>query len=271
VTGLGAAALVSLLVAAPPDAASHPEEPAAESVKVTPVVTEPTDAPSGTPAPRRTVRIMPLGDSITSGNDDWSSDGYRRELGDRLAAAGLKYDFVGSLRAGTGADRDHEGHGGWTIDQVRAKINRWLVTYRPEVVLLNLGTNDMIKNVASEQAPARLSALLDAILGSSPDIRVVVAKVSPVPGTARPGWSPRLPKIAPRMVAYNGAIPAVVASKGPRASLVDMSRVSWADTKDGIHPTPAGYRQMADLWYQRLSTVLPGGDRWSAIAGTPYR
>ena len=52
-----------------------------------------------------TVRIMPLGDSITRGNDTFVSDeefdhGYRSYLWYKLNGGGYSVDFVGSLNIG---------------------------------------------------------------------------------------------------------------------------------------------------------------------------
>ncbi|MBS2964878.1 GDSL family lipase, partial [Actinocrinis puniceicyclus] len=66
------------------------------------------------------VRVMPLGDSITDGNQ--TPGGYRIGLWQRFVSAGYKVDFVGSLFNGpsTLGDHDHEGHSGWRIDQIDA-------------------------------------------------------------------------------------------------------------------------------------------------------
>ncbi|MFV3464754.1 GDSL-type esterase/lipase family protein, partial [Mycobacterium tuberculosis] len=89
--------------------------------------------------------------------------GYRPELFQKLTAAGLPTDFVGSLRNGTLSDRDHEGHSGWRIDEISARVDGWVDTFQPEVVLLMIGTNDMIQGYDVANAPARLGTLLDKI------------------------------------------------------------------------------------------------------------
>src|SRR3972149_290813 len=71
-------------------------------------------------------RIMPLGDSITAGKTSgvvgpkqWTA--YRKELYERLQAAGYQVDFVGSESNGSyfsGFDPQHEGHGGWRDDEI---------------------------------------------------------------------------------------------------------------------------------------------------------
>ncbi|HWH69765.1 MAG TPA: hypothetical protein VNT26_10290, partial [Candidatus Sulfotelmatobacter sp.] len=91
------------------------------------------------------VRIMPLGDSITSSIDGQAS--YRYWLWKRLQAAGFNVDFVGTLwGVGDGAsgiypdfDQDHEGHPGATTDDILNSISSWAAQDQPDVVLLLIG------------------------------------------------------------------------------------------------------------------------------------
>src|SRR3954463_4311363 len=87
------------------------------------------------------VRVMPLGDSITEGTQ--VPGGYRIGLWQRLSGGGYRIDYVGSQFNGPSSlpDHDHEGHPGWRIDQIDANIGGWLQTYRPQTVLLHIGTN----------------------------------------------------------------------------------------------------------------------------------
>ena len=102
------------------------------------------------------IKIMPLGDSITYGWGSASGGGYRLPLWNELRVHGAAIDFVGSQQNGPASfDRDHEGHPGWTINQIAEKVVNWLLTYQPQIVLLHIGTNDFIKNDHPAQAPAR--------------------------------------------------------------------------------------------------------------------
>src|SRR4051794_23956151 len=74
-------------------------------------------APASAAAPA-SLRLMPLGDSITWGVGSSSGNSYRGFLWNRLAAEGHTLDFVGSGRSGTMSDPDNEGHSGWRIDQI---------------------------------------------------------------------------------------------------------------------------------------------------------
>ena len=79
------------------------------------------------------IQIMPLGDSITRGSSSGVSDpdymvSYRKALRDLLVAEGYDVDFVGSQNEGSAvfSDSQHEGHGGWTADEIRDNIYAWL-------------------------------------------------------------------------------------------------------------------------------------------------
>jgi lysophospholipase L1-like esterase len=232
--------------------------PATTAPKATAVAGSPADAqpstrpvlstpvPPLTPVPERP-RIMALGDSITYGIGSTSRTGYRTALGARLTAAGVQYDLVGSQHSGSGAgDLDHEGHPGWRVDQVADRVDGWLAAARPDVVLLDIGTNDYVQAYRTGRAPKRLARLIDAILAASPTVRVVVAKLLVCIGADR----------AAGITALNAAIPDIAAEAGPRVTVADMSGISTDDTVDGLHPDDFGYRQMAALWFDALRPVL---------------
>jgi lysophospholipase L1-like esterase len=210
-----------------------------------PATIPPTGAPTTT-ATARPVRIMPLGDSITFGSGSSTKSSYRADLYRRLTAAGLDVDFVGSVRSGAGADVDHEGHPGWRIGQIAERVDGWLVEYRPDVVLLHIGTNDMRTDAKALGAAGRLSALIDQITVARPAARIFVARII---GAGDPATQARID-------AYNAAIPGIVASKGSRVRLVDLSTVGGADLADKLHPNDTGYARMSYLWNRALRRVL---------------
>jgi lysophospholipase L1-like esterase len=195
------------------------------------------------------VRVMPLGDSINDGTQ--VPGGYRIGLWQRFSSNGNRIDFVGSQfngPAGLG-DHDHEGHGGWRIDQIDANIVGWMRTFTPRTVLLHIGTNDVAQNRDLPNAPARLSALIDKITNTAPDTYVFVATII------------RFPGLDARVNAFNGAIPGIVQQKvnaGRRVHLVQMNpALTAADLIDGVHPTAGGYDKMATVWFNALRSV-PG-------------
>ena len=95
-----------------------------------------------------TTRILPLGDSITSG--EGAPGGYRGHLFTNLTSLGYNVDFLGNENNNPASssvanfDTSHEGHSGWRIDEIDRNIERWLdlIGLAPDVILVHIGTND---------------------------------------------------------------------------------------------------------------------------------
>lgn len=225
-------------------------------------VSGPVTGPAAAHATPKVVRIMPLGDSITRGGGQELGQyiGYRGKLQAYLkaGATGFRYNFVGSMSDKGAPDRNHEGHGGWTIDNLAAHIDGWMQTYQPDVVLLHAGTNNITKGDSPEVAAAKLQSLIAQIRSHSATTKIFVAKVI----------KSRDPSRQPRTNAYEALIPGVVAAAGPDVYLVDQSSVSGTDIYDWTHPNDFGYTKMAYNWYRALNTVI-GGDRWR-LPDSPY-
>lgn len=210
-------------------------------------------APHGSAqAHARTVRIMSLGDSITDGYN--VPGGYRVDLEDDLVAEGINFDFVGTLANGPAglAHKNHEGHNGFEIGQVSSRIDVWLAASEPDVVLLMIGTNDVLHGYGLATAPDRLAALLDEIQAARPHAKVFVASIPPLSGSAR----------GQQVRSYNSAIPDLVrsrASLGHSIAYIEIGGgLTTADLVDGVHPSAAGYSKIAALWDAALIPALAG-------------
>ena len=187
------------------------------------------------------LKIMPLGDSITYGDGDPGHGGYRTLLGTLLTGDGYQVDFVGSQQSGEGvtSDTDNEGHPGWRIPNIKNGIDSegWLETYQPDIILLHIGSNDL-RYGNEVYAPDNLSALLDDILVRLPETHIIVAQI--IPTRWGSDSNHRL---------YNDAIPGIVASKGEHVSMVDMRNIlSKSDFMTLYHPNIDGYDKMAYAW-----------------------
>ena len=198
------------------------------------------------------IKIMPLGDSITYGMGSSTEGGYRFQLWNDLRVRGFPIDFVGSLQSGPASfDRESEGHPGWTINQIAAQVINWLMTYRPHIILLHIGTNDFVRNDDPTQAPARLSQLLNLITTTLPGATVIVAQILPLPRSAR---------LNAEVVAYNATIPSIVqadVAQHKHVEYVDMYHaVPPSMLPDQIHPNDAGYALMAKVWLYALLPLL---------------
>ncbi len=194
------------------------------------------------------LRIMPLGDSNTHGNN--VPGGYRTNLKTLLPDINL----VGTLQNGPAGltDRDHEGHPGWRIDEIHANMMPWLKVHQPDQVLLLAGTNDIRLNYNLAQAPNRLSNLIQAITTELPDTDILVASLIPIQDSS----------MQQQVEIFNQAIPGVVQNlrdQGKKVHYVDMHTVlTSADLADNYHPTAEGYDAMGQKWAEAITAVTGG-------------
>ncbi|WP_328460487.1 ricin-type beta-trefoil lectin domain protein [Streptomyces sp. NBC_00448] len=228
----------------------------------------PASAPASAAAPA-TLRVMPLGDSITWGVGSSLGNGYRVPLRDALKAEGHPLDFVGSLQSGSMMDPDNEGHRGWRIDQIAGIADSVLSTYRPNVVTLMIGTNDLNQDYQVATAPDRLHALVDRITADVPGVTVLLASLIVSTNSVE----------EPYRTAFNQQVPAIAQAEqaaGKHVRFVDMSALTAADLSDALHPNDGGYQKMADAFDAGIQaadaagwigTPGPSGVVYSGIAG----
>ena len=212
-------------------------------------------------------RIMPLGDSITH------AAGWRMYLQDLLKKEGYTFRMVGGRndpRLAEGYWSNHGGCSGWTIgifprsEEFGGADVDW-VGSQPDVVLLELGTNDL--QWGNDQgAPERLSNLLDRIWKDLPDCLIIVAQITPFAAGGRVHDKTDGALLDPMVRAYNAAIPGLLASKvaaGKKAAVVDLhTRFDAArQLADKCHPNQAGHQLLAQLWFEAIQKqTIQGSD-----------
>jgi lysophospholipase L1-like esterase len=210
-------------------------------------------------------KIMPFGDSITQGYN--VAGGYRAPLF-HLALAGKRdITFVGSasdysvpMVDGVTFPKNHEGHGGYTIEGnngIAQFVGTSIPSYKPNIITLMIGTNDINGNNNVADAPNRLGKLLDAIAMRDANILVILAQIVP---TQSDGTNNTIKT-------YNAAMPNLVstrAAKGQHIVLVDMYGAFTKNANykqsyfgDNLHPNQTGYNLMADVWFEALGPYLP--------------
>ena len=193
---------------------------------------------------------MPLGSSSTVGTGSLATAGFRGPLEVLLADDRIAYDMVGSQQSGPPSlpDHDHEGHAGWTMVRMQPFIARWVTRQHPDVILLQVGTNDLITGTSAPVTARRLDTMLTTIRAAS-HAYVIVAGV----------WAP-LPAHALARAEYSRLASAVVSrhrTTHQATTFVDTSTLlTPTDLFDGLHPDQAGYRKIATLWQRAIRSYL---------------
>jgi Tfp pilus assembly protein PilX len=232
----------------------------------------------GQASTQQTLRIMPMGDSITAGytdNPHWNEPlefGYRSGLYTRLTAAGYNFELVGSsaepwnnaygdpTKGGTvsplldlrslGQD-GHNGYGGKTASFLNANIHTWLAEDSPDIILLKIGTNS--------QDQAGLNALVNTITTVSPDTHLIIAEIMPK-GSYQQGIVNYNTYIRDTLVPQYQSMGKKVTSVDQYTNfLIDPNDLSSIDpslfSNRWNHPDNLGYGLMAQTWFDGIQSL----------------
>jgi lysophospholipase L1-like esterase len=210
-------------------------------------------ATTDTPCPTNgdPCKILPLGDSITDGIG--ASGGYRVHLFELAAENGKSITYVGNSMngpndvAGMPFPKSHEGHSGWTVQQIADIVPAPALDQEPHIILLHIGTNDMYQ--MPDGADGRLGSLLDELIDDNPAALLVVSNIIP------------FPQASGQVSSYNSALGDVVQERidgGARMLFVDQFEgFPTGELGDGVHPNAAGYARMAEKWWAAIEEYLP--------------
>jgi lysophospholipase L1-like esterase len=199
------------------------------------------------------IKILPLGDSITQGGRGFAS--YRRNLWFLLQDAGYKVDFIGSQNDFSGNvaddlknfDLDHEGHWGWEAGELNNKLNGWLEDYTPDIVLLHVGTNDFGREQSNSSTIQELASIIDKLRKDNSAVIILIAKIIPMKNKDT--------------FSINQDIEALVSTKNAQEApviIVDqyLGYEPFSDNHDNFHPNTLGEDKIANKWFNTLKNYL---------------
>ena len=239
------------------------------------------------------VKILSLGDSITDGY--WTSGAYRKYMYHDLEQMGYNIDMVGPKGSNSNTftyngqtvsyDDNNAGYSGYAIQEMTTKEHRsgiletiqgtWyngqnmIAAYQPDIVLLQIGTNDILSNY-NDGITDRLENLVNVILQDlNADSTVFVSTIPDIDAYTRADWlgsyginawgstqeekDQLMETVTGCIDTYNTSIYNLVLkmqSEGKNVQFADINSVVdyQTDLHDGVHPNEAGYENMGNYW-----------------------
>jgi len=178
---------------------------------------------AASPAPERPL-VLAFGDSLTAGYGLDSGLGFAPQLQATLRRHGIAAEVVDG---GVSGDTSEAGKArvGWTIDGLARK---------PDLVILELGANDMLRGLD----PALTRSNLDAIISELDrrKIKVLVAGMRAAPNLD-PAYVARFEAIYPELAKKHGAALYPFFMEG-------VAGETGMTQPDGMHPTFAGVKRV---------------------------
>lgn len=203
------------------------------------------------------LRIMTLGASVCRGDVSNGTVGFRQPLRDKLVSVGNTVNMVGSAKVGEMRDNDVEAHPGNRVDQVYEWSTHSVPFVKPNLFLINVGSNDCLQRWDTPEYHSRLDYFINYLLQQSPRGTVVMSTL----------LTNTVPDVEPCILDINRQIrelyvtlreqgkPVVLAEMHdqfvPEGDMLERPHPEHISA-DGTHPHDEGYGLMADIFYQTL-------------------
>jgi len=216
-------------------------------------------------------RVMIVGDSVSAGPGC-----YKKYLAQRLEALhSMRLKFVGEYADDCGSNVRHSAVSCSTAEQyTRAAftmpncsqgrafpgLSTLMTRHRPDIVMLQLGVNDVWGGKTTEQTLGNYRVLVEQARAYNPRIVVLIAQIQRIrPGC---GEDDTVERRAEQLVSSLPGWAELLTRSWSPIYVVDLwtgSDWSRAQTTDCVHPNDAGARRMAERWFEALERVLTPG------------
>jgi acyl-CoA thioesterase-1 len=192
---------------------------------------------SAVPAPASTRTLVFFGDSLAAGYglDDPATESFPGVIEQRIEAAHLPWRVVNA------------GESGETTAGGLRRVD-WILRQPVDLFVLELGGNDGLRGTAPAVTRANLQAIIDEVRAKAPAATIVLAGMQ-MPTSMGPEYTRAFAAVYSDVSAANHLplIPFLLDGVGGRPDL---------NQADGIHPTAAGARRVADNVWAVLYPLL---------------
>ncbi|MDZ7659334.1 arylesterase [Fodinibius sp.] len=180
-------------------------------------------------------RILFFGDSITAGYGVGEENAFPAFIQQKIDSLGWNFKAVNG------------GSSGETSAGGLSRID-WMLRQPVSVFVLELGGNDGLRGIDLNTTKKNLQNIIDRVEAKYPDARIIITGMQ-VPPNLGPDYTTKFKEIYPDLAKENNAelIPYFLDELGGNSELMQS---------DGIHPTEAGHRLLAEKTWKVLKPIL---------------
>jgi hypothetical protein len=212
-------------------------------------------------------QIMIVGDSISAGPGCYK----KYLLADLNSNGYTNFDFVGEYTDDCGGGVRHSARSCSTAGQYTQPtftlaagscnpsgtfpgLAQLVAKYRPDLLMIQLGVNDVWGGQSTDAILASYSTLLQQARAQNPNVVLAVAQIQQIRPTTDGD------AVFARAQQLIDALPAWATAQSQEPSPVFVADLwtssNTAETLDGVHPDDAGAQRMGLNWFNALRTIL---------------
>jgi acyl-CoA thioesterase-1 len=182
----------------------------------------------------RVKRILVLGDSLSDGFGLKRSEAYPALLTDKLRAAGLAYAVMNASQSGGTSE------GG--LARLPAALR-----HPVDIFILELGINDAFRGLSIDEIRGNLQSIIDRVKVRNPAARIVILGMR-LPNYSTDGYVKEFGNMYSDLATKNQAVLLPYLLQG-------LEGDAALSLPDGIHPSAAGHKVLANNVWQVLEPV----------------
>ncbi len=195
-----------------------------------------TGAESATVEETNKPTVLFFGNSLTAGYGLDPSEAFSSIIQQRLDSMGLSYQVVNA------------GLSGETTASGNTRLD-WVLEQQPiDVFVLELGANDGLRGISTEETQRNLNAMIDKVQEIYPEAEIILSGMM-VPPNMGAKYAADFQKIFPE-VANNQEVALIP------FLLEDVAGEPELNLPDGIHPTAEGHQIVANTVWEVLYPIL---------------
>ncbi|GAB4021088.1 arylesterase [Spirosoma koreense] len=179
--------------------------------------------------------VLFYGNSLTAGYGVEPAQAFPALIGEKIDSAGLNYQVVNA------------GLSGETTAGGKSRIS-WVMRQPVAVFVLELGGNDGLRGLPLSATRQNLQAIMDTVRRKSPQATIVLAgmQIPPNMGTT---YTKEFRSLFKELADKNNVLLIPFLLEG-------VGGIPKLNQPDGIHPTPAGHKIVANTVWNVLRPVL---------------